>query len=150
MFNATEQLTTSCLVWMIDRYLWKLLRYSGDCARRTTSGCRVLLHTVVTGKSMFAVGECAFVLLVVVTTLSCIIEPSICLYGWGGLKRTWLSCLPHLYALLCHLCCLQWGSLGKGAPIYQMVKPTTSQWWPSGISLWWWRGSCDECTLPRT
>ena len=41
----------------------------------------MLLLTAVTDMSTFAVGECAFVLLVVVTALSSIMEPSICLCG---------------------------------------------------------------------
>ena len=120
-----------------DRYLQKLLRCSGDCATRTTSGSSKLLLTAVTDMSTSAVGECAFALLVVVTDLSSIMEPSICLYGWGGLKRTWLSCLPCSYALLCHLWHLQWGSPGKGTPIYQMVEAATSE-----ASTGWGLGCC--------
>ena len=101
-----------------DRYLQKLLRCCGDFTTRTTLGSRVLLLTDATGVSMFAVRECAPVLLVVITALSSIMESFICLYGWGGLKWTWLSCLPYLYALLCCLCHLHQGSPGKGTCIY--------------------------------
>ena len=62
-----------------NRYLWKLLRCSGDCVTRTTLGNGVLLFTAATDVSTFAVGECASVLLVVITAFSSIMEPFICL-----------------------------------------------------------------------
>ena len=111
----------------LARYLQMLWRCSGDCAPRTTLQSRVLLLTAVTDVCMFAARECAFVLLVVVTALPSIMEPSVCLYEQGGLERTWLSCLPCSYVLPCCLSCLQQGSLGKGTPIYQMVEATTSE-----------------------
>ena len=125
--------------WLAS-YLWKLLRCSGDCTTRTTSGSRVLLLTAVTDMCAFAVGECAFVLLIVVTALSSIMEPSICLYGQDGLERTWIICLPHSYTLPCCLSHLQWGSLGKGTTVCQMVEATTSEafmgWGLDYCSIW--------------
>ena len=98
----------------IARYLWKLLRCSGDCATRSTSGSRVLLLTAVQDMCPLALGEWASVLLEVITALSSIMEPFIWMCGWGGLGWTWLRHLPHLHALLCSLCHLQQGSMGKG------------------------------------
>ena len=94
MFNALEQ----CLLhhaWSgwFARYLWKLLRCSGDCTTKTTLGSRVLLLTVVTDMYSFAMGECASVQLKVITALSPTVEPFIWLHRWGGLGWTliWLS-----------------------------------------------------------
>ena len=72
-------------------------------------------------------GECASAQLEVIAALSPIVEPFIWLWGGGGLRWAWFRCLPHLHALLHNLCHLQWGSLGKGIPIHQMVEAPISE-----------------------
>ena len=109
------------------RSLQKLLRCSGDWATKTTSGSRVLLLTIVTHVCSFAIGECAYVQLEVITAFSPIAEPFVQLCGWGGLGWTWFNCLPWLHALLHNLHHLQQGSLGKGTPVYQMVEAPASE-----------------------
>ena len=174
ILSPSKPMFTPCLVpwsslehhtWSgsLVRYLWKLLRCSGDCATKTTSGSRVLLLTVATDMCSFTVGKCAAVQLEVITALSPIVEPSIQLCRWGGFGWTWFRCLPHSHALLHNLCHCQWGSLGKGTPIYQMIDPPhLKHLWAEVLTMVALRivtirvwsivvkGSCGGCTLHRT
>ena len=56
-------------------YMQKLLRCSGDCATKTTSGSRVILLPVVTDVCLLAMGECASVQLEIITAFSPVAEP---------------------------------------------------------------------------